>query len=78
MFTYCTGTCHWNTSQPSPASTFPTLLCIPKVGPVIVSGEIREELLCVSSDGVIECINGNDCCYSDETLDHVKKNYSRN
>ena len=22
---------------------------------------------------MIECINGNDCCYSDETLDRVKK-----
>ena len=52
---------------------FPPCYVFREVGPVIVSGEIREELLCVSSDSVIECINGNDCCYSDETLDHAKK-----
>ena len=59
-------------SQVMPA-LFPPCYVFQEVGPVIVSGEIREELLCVSSDGVIECINGNDCCYSDETLDHMKK-----
>ena len=59
-------------SQVMPA-LFPPCYVFREVGPVIVSGEIREELLCVSSDGVIECINGNDCCYSDETLDHAKK-----
>ena len=52
---------------------FPPCYVFREVGPVIVSGEIRDELLCVSADGVIECINGKDCCYSDETLDHEKK-----
>ena len=59
-------------SQVMPA-LFPPCYVFREVGLVIVSGKIREELLCVSSDGVIECINGNDCCYSDETLDHAKK-----
>ena len=54
-------------SQVLPA-LFPPCYVFREVGPVIVSGQIREELLRVSSDGVIECINGNDCCYSDEKL----------
>ena len=39
-------------SQVLPA-LFPPCYVFREVGPVIVSGEIREELLCVSSDGVI-------------------------
>ena len=57
-------------SQVMPA-LLPPCYVFREVGPVIVSGGIRDELLCVSADGVIECINGKDCCYSDEKLDHT-------
>ena len=52
---------------------FPPCFVLTEVGPVIIGGENRENLLGVSVDGIVHCINdGIDCPYDDESCDHTK------
>ena len=53
---------------------FPPCYVLTEVGPVVISGEKRENLLAVSADGVLHCIhNGIDCPFDDNSMDHTKK-----
>lgn len=53
---------------------FPPCYVFREVGPVVADGENRDNLLCVSADGIIECINASqECHYATEDNDHKMK-----
>ena len=53
---------------------FPPCYVFTEVGPIVISGEKRENLLAVSADGVFHCIHdGIECPFDDNSMDHTKK-----
>lgn len=53
---------------------FPPCYILSEVGPVVISGEKRENLLAISADGVFHCVHyGIDCPFDDGSIDHNKK-----